>query len=69
MFVRSVDAGGRRDILDNRPIHCGSFVELRDGSTWKVCRYEMNGPDGYLVLPDGTTIDIRPDDDLRWPWC
>lgn len=71
--VRGNDGGGQRDFLDNRPIHCGTPLELLnvDGSVVDVC-YEaahfgplpMKRP---MMHFGDQEVPILPFHRFRWP--
>jgi hypothetical protein len=71
-LVDGHDAGGRRDVLNGRPVHAGQGLYLLTARGWLPVRYEStgNGAVLYLELP-GTAREVvfavPRDAALVWP--
>jgi hypothetical protein len=73
-FSSGVDAGGRRDFVNGRPVHAGDALFLLTCAGWHPVRYESNFPARqsvlYLPLPgvwQDVVIGVPCDARLAWP--
>lgn len=75
-LVRRGDAGGARDHLVGRPVHCGQQIDRLVGDVergrgrWVRGRYEMKRRGAELValfVDERGDHEVRPTDRFRWP--
>ena len=75
-LIQRDDGGGPRHFVDDKPVHCVSFLELQlalNGQTtaWLEVRYEANIHDGHidatLHVPWGVIHPRYSKCTFRWP--
>jgi len=72
-LIEDHDDGGRRYYLEDRPIHCGTLLEVYLQGGWLTVRFEMDAqqfPVYSLRLGEGwDQVSMRLPDtaELRWP--
>lgn len=72
-LIEDHDSGGRRYYLEDRPIACGTELEVYLRGGWLPMRFEMDGqqfPVFYLNLGncwDQVSMRLPDTAELRWP--
>jgi hypothetical protein len=74
VLLEGMDGGGKRDFLDDRPVHAGEALFLLTCAGWHPVRYEScsaaREPVLYVPLPgvrEDVLIGVPRDARLTWP--